>query len=212
MSPPHSHPDTESDRWSDDKVLVAALIAHDEDAWGHVMKDMVLPLVRADVRGVRSQCANLGISEDAIASRLYVNLSKNDSATLRSFRFGCAFRSWVFWHVWDSAKGAIREVSEKIDVDVSEDGDLTALTDTKTPAPDRALASGEVQEGLNRLLLALWRENPVRAVVLLLRGELELSSKDVGAFLGKEPSNVDQIHHRAQAAMRRLRSQNDADF
>jgi len=198
-----------TDRRAADRALVARLLSSDErvrnDAWKCVLDTMVDPLVKADVKGIRSQCERAGLHTDAIASRLFSNLTRNDNSALRAFRFECAFKSWLYWHVWDAAQGSIREISEKVDVVVSEDGEMPTLIDTKTPAPDQAAENGELRQSLNELLAALWKENPLRAVVLLLRGELNLTSKEVGAFLGKEPSNVDQIHHRAQASMRRLR-------
>ena len=198
-----------------DRALVARLLADDTKirnaAWQFVLDTMVSPLVKADVKGIRSQCERAGVHPDAIASRLFSNLSRNDSAALRAFRFECAFKSWIYWHVWDASQCAIRDISEKIEVVVSDDCEMPTLTDTNTPTPDRAIENSELHQSLNGLLATLWKENPLRAVVLLLRGELNLSSKDIGAFLGKEPSNVDQIHHRAQASMRRLRLSAEAD-
>ena len=192
-----------------DRALVARLLSDDAEirnhAWNHIYVSMVKPLVKSDVKGIRSQCERAGVPTDAIFSRMFANLTKNNASPLRAFRFECAFKSWIYWHVWDAAQGAIREIAEKVDVEVSDNGELPTITDTKNPTPDRAAENVEFRQTLNGLLAALWKENPRRAVVLLLRGELELSSRDVGAFLGKEPANVDQIHHHAQASMRRLR-------
>lgn len=201
---PNSLPSTSP--WMDDHVLVKQLIKNDDQAWAFVQKELVQPLVEANVKGVRQQLARAGLPQDAVMSRLYENLSRREFAPLRAFRFECAFSSWIYWHVWNAAQGAIREVRPKIEAEMSDDTWLDSLSDTMTPPPDRAVSDDEEREGLNSLLAALWKKNPMRAIVLLLRGELDISSKDVAAFLGKEPSNVDQIFHRAQATMRRLRT------
>lgn len=187
----------------DDRMLVARLIEGDTEAWRHVTEQIALPLVRADVRGIATRCARCGVSPEAVISRLYVNLSKNEHASLRAFRFECAFSSWLCWQLWDASQGAIREAMGKINLTLSDPVDLDALTEQKaSPAP---MENKEEIAFANRLLAKLWERKPSQALVLLLRNDLELSSKAVGAFLGKSPANVDQINHRAQTSMRALR-------
>ncbi len=186
-----------------DRDLVARLVAGDSAAWETVRRDTVVPLFRADIKGIARQCARIGLSEDAVFSRLYVNLSRDDSAPLRAFRFGCAFTSWLYWQVWNAAQGAIRETVGKIDLTLSDPADLDALTGQKAPPADTGTADAVAEA--NRLLARLWERNPVHALVLVLRNDAGLSAKETGILLGKSPANVDQINHRAQAQMRNLR-------
>jgi DNA-directed RNA polymerase specialized sigma24 family protein len=186
-----------------DRALVTRLLAADSDAWTSLQNNLVIPLFRANIHGIASQCARVGIGVDAVFSQLYANLSRDDFAPLRAFRFGCAFSSWIYWHVWNAAQGAIRETAGKNDLTLSIPAALDALIDQKTSAP-----VGEISDGIaeaNLLLAKLWDSNPVHALVLVLRQDVGLSSKEVGCLLGKTPANVDQINHRAQARMRTLR-------
>lgn len=188
---------------SRDRDLVARLIAGDSDAWTSIQKDVVEPLFRANIKGIAQQCERAGLSSDAVFSRLYLNLSRDGFAPLRGFRFECAFSTWLYWHVWNAAQGAIRETVGKIDLTLSDPADLDALNGQKDNPPDGGTA--DAIEEANRLLAKLWEINPVYALVLVLRNVAELTSKEVGVLLRKAPSNVDQINHRAQIRMRALR-------
>lgn len=191
--------------FNDDHLLVERLIAADDNAWGWLLGEVVYPLFRGNIRGVRDMCSRHGVTETAVASRLYRTLSRDNFAPLRNFRFKCSLRSWIYWYVWDSATGALREVGGKHDREVSDSEVLESLTDTRTSSSGKSLERRETADAVNGMLARLWKENPSRAMILLLRGDLGLSSKEVGAFLNKEPSNVDQIFHRAQSAMRKIR-------
>lgn len=188
---------------SADRELVDRLVAGDSAAWDTVRRDIVTPLFRANIKGIAQQCARAGLSDDAVFSRLYVNLSRDGFAPLRAFRFGCAFSSWLYWHVWNAAQGAIREVVGKIDLTLSDPADLDALSGQK--GPSRSSGVADALEETNRLLALLWESNPVHALVLVLRNDVGLTAKEVGGLLGKNPANVDQINHRAQSRMRTLR-------
>ena len=192
--------------FGDDHLLVERLIATDDNAWRWLLSEVVYPLFRGNIRGIRDMCSRHGVTETAVASRLYRTLSRDGFAPLRNFRFKCSFRSWIYWYVWDSATGALREVVGKHDREVSDSEVLESLTDTKAPSSGKSLERRETADAMNGMLARLWKENPSRAMILLLRGDLGLSSKEVGAFLNKEPSNVDQIFHRAQSAMRKIRA------
>jgi RNA polymerase sigma factor (sigma-70 family) len=193
------------ERFADDHFLVSKLTQGDNAAWSWLFDEVVYVLFRANIRGIRDICLRNAVTETAVASRLYRTLSREDFKPLRSFQFKCAFRSWIYWYVWDAAQGALREVVGKHDREVSDSEVLESLTDTKAPSSEKSLERRETADAMNGMLARLWKENPSRAMILLLRGDLGLSSKEVGAFLNKEPSNVDQIFHRAQSAMRKIR-------
>lgn len=191
------------DRARQDRDLVARLVAGDSPAWASVQNDIVTPLFRANIRGIASQCGRVGISDDAVFSRLYANLSRDDFAPLRAFRFECAFSSWLYWHVWNAAQGAIREITGKIDLTLSDPADLDALNQQKVLPPDGETA--DAIDEANAFLARLWDSNPVYALVLVLRVDAGLTAKGVGVLLGKNPAYVDQLNHRAQTRMRAFR-------
>lgn len=187
-----------------DRDLVARLVAGDSGAWDAIQRDIVAPLFRANIKGIAQQCARVGLSGDAVYSRLYVNLSRNGFAPLRAFRFGCAFSSWLYWHVRNAAQGAIREATGKIGRKLSDPAVLDTL-----PCQKESPSGEETAEKLdeaNRLLAQLWESNPLHALVLVLRSDAGLSARETGALLGKTVSNVNQINHRAQSRMRALRA------
>ena len=201
---PPANSDVENDR-----ELVARLVANNEEAWAFVVHEIILPLIRADIRGIGSRCRRAGLPMEAVANRLYENLARDGFAPLRAFRFECALKSWLFWHVRDAAQRAIRETLGK-GTDISADGiDPDTFADVCDPL--ETIENQEELERANRLVTRLWNTKPIHAMVLLLREDLGLSSKETGAILGKSPANVDQINHRAQSFLRTLRDdENDA--
>lgn len=191
------------DAGPDEREWVSWLVAGDSAAWEDVRRNVVLPLFWANIKGIARQCSRIGLSGNAVFSQLYINLSRDDFAPLRAFRFECAFSSWLYWHVWNAAQGAIREAVGKIDLTLSDPAILDNLIKQKDMSATSPVSEAVVEA--NALLARLWEQNPVYALVLVLRNDAELSAKEVGALLGKTPANVDQINHRAQARMRALR-------
>ena len=164
--------------FDDDRHLVARLIEKDDKAWRWLLDEIAYPLFRGNIRGVRDICSRHGVTESDVASRLYRTLSRDDCRPIRDFRFKCSFRSWIYWHVWDSAQGAVREIAGKSGRMVSDAEVLESLTDRNTPSPAKGLERRETADAVNAMLARLWKENPSRAMVLLLRGELGLSSRE----------------------------------
>lgn len=193
---------TDISRFADDRFLVSRLVAGDNGAWRWLLDEVVYPLFRANIHGVRDICLRHGVTETAVASRLYQTLSRDDCKALRAFRFECQFRSWVYWFVRDAAKRAISEVAWHQQCSVVAPHDLEIRTDANCFNSDTAYCDDEFRRVLNAGLGKLWHLRPLGAIALVLRGELELPSKAVAKFVGKTPSAVDQIYHRAQQALR----------
>ena len=187
---------------NDDHILVERLIAKDEKAWKLIVESVARPYFRANSGGWREMCARYGVSEDAVVSRLYHLLSRDDCKRLKSFRFDCAFTSWIWWQLRDAAQGAIREVVRDREKPGTDSSALALAPDTRTPSPGEVLASHETATALNAALASLWNEKPLGAIVFLLRGEIGMPSKKVAALVGRKPAAIDQIYHRAQVAMR----------
>jgi len=191
----------------DDRKLVSALMSDDEDAWNYLVTEIITPLVRANVKGIAERLRRYSIPTDALAGKIFLDLRKNDYAALRNFRYECRFSSFMYWRIYHSAQGLIREASKDFDFLLSDEVIEEAQTEQKDNSQLTQLKD-EIKS-TNNLLARLWVQNPTYAIVLLLRNDLGLSSKVVGAFLGKTINNVDQINIRAQKAMRKFRDEDN---
>lgn len=192
---------------ADDHYLVSSLMEDDEEAWNYVVTELVTPLVRANIRGVAEMLNRYSIPVDALAGKLYLDLKKNDFIALRNFRYECKFSSFLYWRIYHAAQGLIRETSKEFDFLLSDEVLNDAPTEQKDSSQETQLKD-EIKSA-NRMLARLWEQNPTHALVLLLRNDLGLSSKVVGAFLGKTINNVDQINIRAQKTMRKFREEDE---
>ena len=192
----------------EDRKLVSALMEDGEAAWSYVVTELITPLVRGNVRGIAEMLRKYSIPVDALAGKVFLDLRKNDFIALRNFRYECRFSSFLYWRLYHAAQGLIRETSKDFDFLLSDEVLENAQTKQKDSSQSTQLKD-EIKS-TNRLLARLWVQNPTYAIVLLLRNDLGLSSKVVGAFLGKTINNVDQINIRAQRAMRKLRDEDGA--
>lgn len=202
-----SSPPTDGGEMEDHK-LILALMSDDESAWSYVVTELMMPLVRANVKGIAAMLNRYSIPIDALAGKVFLDLRKNDFIALRNFRYECRFSSFFYWRLYYAAQGLIRENGKEILLPPSDGGDEGPLMEPEDPTDYSK--QNEVRdeiESTNRLLARLWKQNPTYALVLLLRIDLGLSSKVVGAFLGKTINNVDQINIRAQKTMRKFRDE-----
>ena len=184
---------------TDDHRLVAALIANDQIVWERMLATVARPLV--ETRKYREMTARFGLAVEDVLAQLCEELYRDDFARLRSFRYDGSFSAWLYWEVRNAFRNLIRSavMSREDAVDPTEEfafGD--ALVSTPDPAVD---ALRETRE----LFVRLWRENPVGAYALLLKGELGAESELVAGFLGKTPNTVDKIVSRAREKMREWR-------
>jgi len=182
----------------DDRRLVASLIANDQGAWERMLSDVARPLVAT--RKYREMTARFGLTAEDILAQLCEELYRDDFARLRSFRYDGSFEAWLYWEVRNAFRNLIRGVASREDaVDPTEE---FAFGEALVAEPDPAVdALRETRE----LYVRLWRENPVGAYALLLKGELGVESELMAAFLGKAPNTVDKIVSRAREKMREWR-------
>lgn len=102
---------------------------------------------------------------------------------------------------WEDGDGDGRPFSEKIAMALSESSGGNALVG-EDPELRRREEWDVVQECFGRL----WRQNPMRAYVHLLKLRLNLSSTEIKDMLGvSSEANVDQMFSRAARDMRKLR-------
>ena len=137
-----------------------------------------------------------GIPIDAVGGEIFRIFQRDDFAVLRSFRYDSKFTTFLFWHIRSAAKNILRKYCKKKEGELSDivlDRSLKTYKNSLTELMRR----DDIAEK-NRLLAKLWQKNPAYAFVLLLRQDLELSSKTVGALLNKKPGNIDKMNQRAK--------------
>lgn len=188
------------ERLAADRALVACLLSADDgvraDAWTKVIGEMVLPSVLHS-RKWTEILEKIGETPESVASEVFLSLTANDSRNIREFRFERSFSSHVFEWTW-AAMQTLRRFHEKENpLDLSENGERSALMGHETRSPDRVASAREALDLANCHIAALWDSNPVHAIVLILRNGDGLRSKEVSAITGLSASNVDQIHKRA---------------
>ena len=183
--------------FDNDRVLVSALIAMDENAWTFTIGERVLPAI-ARSRKWSEELHRRSVLPEAVATEVFLSLTANDCQNLREFRHDCAFSTFLYSKILAAMQTIRRMQGREFPKDLSEyEGDI-ALTDQKQPSPARIVAAREALEEANRNLAALWGNNPVHALVLILRNCEGLKAKEVAGMLGLTPANVDQINKRAQ--------------
>ncbi len=210
----------------DDHHLVLRLIANDDVAWAYVKDELVDPLVTANVKGMRDMLSRYSIDAKSVVGKVYEGLRARNWEAIRNFRFGCRFKTFMYWRVYDAVQRLVREVSrgeEKIslslDSSTENQGENDAGHDIADPRPKDPIRQILIKESVahaNKALGELWNKNPTYALVILMRNDLALPTQDVAAILDRKPNTVDQINIRAQAALRKIRdcvkSEIDASF
>lgn len=183
----------------DDRLLIDALIANDHATWERMLSSVARPLV--ETRKYREMTARFGLTVEDVLAQLCEELYRNDFARLRSFRYDGSFSAWLFWEVKNAFRNLIRRsVAAREDaVDPTEE---FAFGDALVTTPDPAV---DTLHETRTMFVRLWRENPVGAYALLLKGELGVESELLAVFLGKTPNTVDKIVSRAREKMREWR-------
>jgi len=191
----------------DDSLFVSKLIAFDDEAWEYLISEIVTPLAKSNKLGIASIFRRHSMPLESIISEIFLNLTNNDCAVLRNFRYECSFRTYMYLRVYAAAQAVIRKKTGNIPLVLSDLTEGTALIEC-----DDASSSSTTDEHVNQanqLLERLWKENPAYALVLLMRHDLKLPSRDVGLLMGKTQANIDQLLHRAQKRMSDYRRTSD---
>lgn len=199
----------------DDHCLVRYLIANDNGAWRYVAEELVNPLIVANVKGIRDMLSRYSIDSKSVVGKVYEGLSARNWRALHNFRFECSFKVFIYWRVYDAVQRLLREtmrVDDKkmvsLDVDESDENrSRMEIADTKNIDPIGNILKKEAVVHANKALSILWKKNPVYALVLLMRNDLKLPSKEVALILDRKANTVDQINIRAQAQLRKIRDE-----
>ena len=206
-------------------VIYEHLKLQDAEAWKLAWERAVLP----EARSLRSSelAKKRGISPEEMMSLLYVDmiagrkieLFRDDGGSLWGW-----MRKYVRGYVYHTTPAEKREIS--IDgADSGEDGEgglsfeekiSKTVSDSRggdaLPDEDPAVRRREGWELVQKCFADLWRRNPMRAYVHLLKLRMNLSSTEIKDMLGvSTEANVDQTFSRALKDMRELKVSHERD-
>ena len=179
-----------------DQQLFGLLKSGDNDAWEYVFLKVVLPVTRygSTKNGIpyRNILKDKFVEEGDVYSELYtIMMGKNK---LDKYAFRCPLIYWMRWYV----RGIILKYCKEISSHVSDEC-LKFLSINSETAEREAVEVKELS------FSELWRENPMKAYVYLLKSQKCYSSVEIRDFLGMSTAaNVDQNHLRAKKIMDQL--------
>jgi hypothetical protein len=169
--------------------FVARLKNGDESAWETVYLKTVLPVLRSSTSSGISYyriMQDRSLDEMTIYSMLYEDMiCKN---RLDNYRYGCPVVYWMRSYVMK----LILSFCKKNDVPVSEEAPQELFIDENRK---------EEWELVEHCFAELWRRNPMRAYVYLLKRYEDLPSKSISELLLVSSGNVDQYFSRANQDM-----------
>ena len=191
----------------------------DAEAWRLAWENAVLP----EARSLRSgqMARRFGITAEEMMSLLYVemigggkiNLFRDDGGSLWGW-----MRTYVRGYVHQADPAKRREISlEGADFGDESDGGANfedkvskMVSDSRgrdaSPLEDPAMRRKEEWELVQKCFGDLWKKNPMRAYVHLLKLRMNLSSTEIKRMLGvSSEANVDQLFSRALKDMRELK-------
>ena len=206
-----------------DHEIYELLKLQDAEAWRLAWEKAVLP----EARGLRSgqMARRFGITAEEMMSLLYVEmiggrkieLYRDDGGSLWGW-----MRTYVRGYVHQADPSKKREISlegadfggdsddgpsfeEKVSKMVSD-----ARGRDSSPFEDPAVRRKEEWELVQKCFGDLWKKNPMRAYVHLLKLRMNLSSTEIKCMLGvSSEANVDQLFSRALKDMRELKVQHE---
>lgn len=209
------------ERASDHEVW-ELLKLQDAEAWKLAWTRAVLP----EAEGFRSgrKAREWGVSAEELMSMLYVemvgarklDLYRDDGGSLwgwmRTYVRGYVHRARPDARLMSiegageaDADGDGRNFEEKLSMQVSDSRGRAA-----SPDEDPAVRRREEWELVQKCFADLYRKNPMRAYVHLLKLRMNLSSTEIKSMLGmSSEANVDQTFSRALKDMQKLKVQHE---
>lgn len=177
-----------------DTHLVQLLKDADNDAWAYVFVRVVRAVVCGSTKnGVsyRRILKDKYLEERDVWSDLYAEMIGRNKLEL--YKFGCPVVNWMRIYVVNIILGYCKKFPSHVS-----DECLKYISISKAAIRE----SAEV----NQVSFAeLWRENPMRAYVFLLKSQDYYSSEEIKNYLGLSSSNnVDQYYARARKDMAEL--------
>ncbi len=180
--------------YESEKAFADAVENGEDTAWKYIFKQAVIPV--ACRKHFKSMMDDRGIQFHEILSMLYETMVVKKK--IRNFRFGCPLIYWMRFYVMKE----IRTFCKKNPRPVSDEEISNVLMDRNASAEEHFSDWEMVQ----KCFTALWRKNPVRAYVHLLRVRENMSAAQIAEVLGiTSGDNVNKIFSRAVADMKELR-------
>lgn len=177
-----------------DIQLVQLLKKADDDVWAYVFVRVVRAVVCGSTKNgiaYRRILEDKYLDERDVWSDLYAEMMGRNKLDL--YKFGCPVIYWMRIYVVNIILGYCK----KFPSHVSDEG-LKYISISKA-------AIREIAEVNEVSFAELWRENPMRAYVFLLKSQDYYSSEEIKNFLGlSSPNNVDQYYTRARKDMAEL--------
>ena len=195
----------------------------DAEAWRLAWEKAVLP----EARSLRSgqMARRFGVTAEEMMSLLYVEmiggrkieLYRDDGGSLWGW-----MRTYVRGYIHQADPARKKEISlEGADFGDESDGGASfeekvskMVSDSRgresSPLEDPAMRRKEEWELVQKCFGDLWKKNPMRAYVHLLKLRMNLSSTEIKCMLGvSSEANVDQLFSRALKDMRELKVQHE---
>lgn len=207
---------------ADDHVVYGFLKEQDAEAWRLVWEKAVLP----EVKSLRTaaMAREWGVTAEELMSLLYVemigarkiDLYRDDGGSLWGW-----LRTYVRGYVLRADPRKRRELPLSGAEDGDEDGSASfeekiakKLSDARgrdaVPGEDPAVRRREEWELVQKCFGDLWKKNPLRAYVHLLKLRMNLSSTEIKDMLGvTTEANVDQMFSRALKDMRKMKVEHE---
>ena len=207
---------------ADDHVVYGFLKEQDAEAWRLVWEKAVLP----EVKSLRTaaMAREWGVTAEELMSLLYVemigarkiDLYRDDGGSLWGW-----LRTYVRGYVLRADPRKRRELPLSGAEDGDEDGGASfedkiakklsaARGRDAVPGEDPAVRRREEWELVQKCFGDLWKKNPLRAYVHLLKLRMNLSSTEIKDMLGvTTEANVDQMFSRALKDMRKMKVEHE---
>lgn len=180
-----------------EKLFTERLWQEDETAWQVIYEKTVLPILRSSTRNGISFYRIMkerGLSETDVFGMLYEDMLCRKR--LANFRFGCPVIYWMRTYV----SKLLLEYCKKNPNPVS-DFDRDELSPYE--------ANNERWSLIQDSFAELWRKNPMKAYIYLLKRYYNTSSDQIREMLGvSSNANVDQQFSRANKEMLQLLKEN----
>ena len=141
------------------------------------------------------------LSYDDLVNSVIVHLKENDMHRLKGCNSPESFKGWLR-KVETTVLGKLTH-SKEVLIDPCPDSDGEPID---PPAPQIPREIIERLQITRDNFVKLWKEDPQSCFIMFARFELELSSRDVGAFLGIRANHVDVMVNRARGKLRKKKT------
>ena len=175
-----------------DAEIVDLLKKQNHPAWDYVFAQAGLPVLKK--RHIRGIMRDRQLSNLDVYGLLYDEM--NYYGKIHQYKGGSVM-GWIKLWVW----GLVHRYCKKNPYSVSDEEASNALISMKAPEPKT-----EMREIADRCFRELWQEAPLRAYVLELKLNCNLSAREIKDLLNlSSEDNVNQLFSRALKDMKRLR-------